>query len=227
MQSGTLGVPIGEAEIIGSEIYTVEKEGSTLKRSIKASNPITTPSGHRMVEGTVSMEEKVEFRESEIDENGDVQSESYFARTATTARFYQVPNHFLFLESGAPTSMFDILGQSADCAYEPAEIDIDGYILDQEEASLWMLGFYETGTRAENGTLYGNDLADDPLASDIFQTSSCNQVGIEHFYSDDSIKARVSESGFIEVYSPEYEGNAEFVDYLVDVLVPHIARPTA
>ncbi|ARS90788.1 hypothetical protein B1756_14370 [Natrarchaeobaculum aegyptiacum] len=177
------------------------------------------------MEGTIAIEQQVEYEESEIDGNGNVQSESRYRKVAERAQFIQVPNQFVILESGAPSMMFDILGRTTDCAYEPAEIDIDGFILDQEEPSLWMLGFYEHGTQAENGTLYGSDIADDPIASDILQDSACNQVGIEHFYSDDAVKARASESGYIEVYSPDYEVE-EFTDYLVDVLASHINRPT-
>jgi len=225
MKSGTIGIPVGEDSSIDTDIFTVEREGENLKRSVKAKSPVTTPSGHQMIEGSIAIEQKVEYEESEIDSNGNVQSETRYRKAAESAHFVQVPNQFVILESGAPSIMFDILGRVTDCAYESAEVDIDGFILDQEEPSLWMLGFYEHGTQAENGTLYGSDIADDPTVSDILQDSACNQVGIEHFYSDDAVKARASESGYLEVYSPDYEIE-EFTDYLIEVLAPHLDRPT-
>lgn len=225
MDSGIVAVPVGEEKRIDEELFSVAKGDIKLRRSIRTEEPANTPSGHRIIVGDISIEQYEEYTESEINDDRNTKSSTYNRKYVEEAKFVQVPGQFLFLESGSPTMMFNILGQVADCAYERAEIGLDQFILDQDEPSFWMLGFYERGTQADTGTLYGSEIGDDPIANDILQNATCNQVGIEHFYDDDGVKARFSESGYIELYSPDYN-TKKFIDYIIEEISPQLTRPT-
>lgn len=225
MRAGNLGVPVGEESLIRSTLYGAEQDGTTLKRSV-SSSPSATPSGQQVVAGEVAVERRAEFEESEIGEDGTVRAETRVGTVADTAEFLQVPGEFLLLEPGAPGAAWDVLGDVADCGYEGGEVDIDGFLSAHEDATLWMLGFYERGTRADTGTVYGSDLGDDPLASDILETSRCNQVGFEYEDGGETVRGRLSQSGYVEVYSPDYD-RGEFVEYVVSTLLPHVDRQPA
>lgn len=95
-----------------------------------------------------------------------------------SAAFLQVPGSFLLLESGAPAMLFDVLGRVANCGFEHVELDVDGLRAENEDASLWMLGFYERGTQADIGTVYGSALGDGLLANEDLERTRCNQVGL-------------------------------------------------
>lgn len=224
MKSGIIGCPVSEGEQINSSVLTAERDGEELRRSVRAEPAITTDRKTLVITGTVAIEEIEEYERSEIDDDGAVQSTTGTRKVAKTAEFLQVPGEFVVLERGAPVAMLDILGRVAGTAYERAEVDLDRYLEQVENPSIWMLGFKQHPTNADTGTLYGDGIEQDPIFEEILGGSVCNQLGLEHVWQGDAVDLRLSESGYIEIYSPEYE-STEFIDYLSEVILPHLNLP--
>jgi len=225
MDSGIIGRPVSDGNEITSSLFTVERDGEELRRSVNVENSATTENHARFIFGTVAREDVVQYEKSQIDQEGVIHSEKATRVVAQSAEFIQVPGEFVVLESGAPTEMLDILGRVAGTAYERGEIDLDRFLDSAKSETIWMLGFEENTSNAENGTLYGNGVGEDPVFEDVMTSAAPNQLGLEHVYDGDAFKLRVSKSGYIDIFSPDLE-NPEFVDYLVGMVSAHLSRPT-
>lgn len=224
MKSGILGLVHGGFEDINPTVSTIEHDGEELQRCIEISQEFTLDSGVRIQIGNVAREEYVKRERSKI-ENGRVHVDSAHEKQTDHTRFVAISDEFLILDSSSGQYAFDILGRETEALIERAEIDLDSFVSDHAEATYWQFGFYGTGLNADNGVFYGLDIAEEPSAEPFIGSSSANQIGVEYLYQDTPVKAKITESGFVEVYQPSEWESSEFSQFVLDEISTYVRSP--
>ncbi|WP_135363420.1 hypothetical protein [Halosimplex halophilum] len=105
---------------------------------------------------------------------------------------------------------------------EKREIDLR-QLVDSQDVTQWGVGFAgrTVADGGNKGALYGQAIEDDPDLGDELQHTPLSDVGFEHRYGPESLKAYLAESGYVAAYGDEW-ATYDFVPWLVDVVEPHL-----
>ncbi|WMT09796.1 hypothetical protein NP511_09240 [Natrinema thermotolerans] len=189
------------------------------ERCIEIRSELTLESGKPIYQGRAAIEELSEQEVSEISSDGTVSSSTTVNKETKYTEFLFVPDSFIAVENSAGTFLFQLLNVKTDHSVTPTNIDLNGYLLDHDDALVWKLGFKDRGANAENGVLHGHDLLEDQEVGGVLGQTEKNQIGIEHSFDSESVKVFLTESGYIDVYQPSSYDSKEFVNYILDEVI--------
>lgn len=224
MKSGIIGFVHGDFDRIESQTTSVEKGETELQRCIDVENTLTLESGREVQVGSVAKEDRVKEERARI-ENGTVASEERINIETSYTRFVAIPGEVVILGTGGGTFGFDLIGRQVEALIERAEIDLNEFVSHHEDADYWQYGFYNTGLNAENGVFYGTEVEEDSNAQTFINSSVPNQVGLDFLYGDKPVKAKLAESGYVEVYQPGEWETTEYVGFVADAVLPYVRSP--
>lgn len=224
MKSGIIGFVHGDFGKIRDETTVIEDGTTELLRRIEVTETLTLESGREVQIGSVAKEEKIKRQKTQITDRGIVRQETSEIET-DYAPFAAIPGQVVILGTGAGTFGFDLIGRQVEALIERAEIDLDDFVADYEDESIWQYGFYNTGLNAETGVFYGTEVGNDNTAQTFMNSASANQIGLDILYGDKPVKLTMAESGYVEVYQPGDWGTPEYVEFVADVVLPYIRSP--
>lgn len=224
MKAGILGLVHGEFGPLEDTIETVDQEGAELKRCIEIESTVTLDSGQEIQIGNAAKEEYVKEDTTEI-RNGSIRTETERRIETDKTNFIVVPGELVVVGSAKGTFAFDLIGRQVGALIERAEINLEAFVEERESASFWQYGFYNTGMNAENGVVYGNAIEDVGTVQDFMSSATPNQIGFDYLYGDKPVKAKMAESGYVEVYQPSDWESTEFIQFVLEEISPYIRSP--
>ncbi|WP_440988884.1 hypothetical protein [Haloarchaeobius baliensis] len=180
-----------------------------------------TASGNRVVVGAAARERQrtdtgYSIRGTEIEEVSDEGTVTEFTE------FLAVPDEFVMVGSGDGTFAFDLIGEVGGADIERTSIDLDSYFGSVESADAWKVGFSEHEGQTDNGVLYGADILGDDEFGEVVDRASLNQLGVTYeTQSDETVKLNITESGYVNVYSPDFD-SLEFADFVTSSVAPFV-----
>lgn len=220
MRAGVLGLVRDDFDVVDSFSETVEKNGRELQRVLDVRRVFSLPSGDIAFEGRAATERIVNRTTTELD-FGEVRIEETPQTEVRTTELVGVPGEFVVAASGKGTFAFDLVSHDTRADIERATLDLNGFLDSQDDAEPWRAGFYDNDGNCENGVLHGTDLLDDESLGGILRDAELNQLGLDCSYGDHSLKMTASESGYVEVYRPSEFDSEDFLQYLLEEVVPH------
>jgi len=220
MKAGVLGLVRDDFEVVDSFSETVERDGKELERVLDVRRVFSLPSGEIAFEGRAAVERIVNRTTAELD-FGEVRVEETPQTEVRTTELVGVPGEFVVVGSGKGTFGFDLVCRDTGADIERATLDLSGVLDSQADAEPWRAGFYGHDGNCENGVLHGTDLLDDDEVGELLRDAQLNQLGLDCSYDDRSLKMTASESGYVEVYRPSEFDTADFLQYLLETVVPH------
>lgn len=220
MKAGVLGIVRDDFEVVDSFSETVERNDRELERVLDVRRVFSLPSGEIAFEGRAAVERVVERTTTELD-FGEVRVEETPQTEVRTTELVGVPGEFVVVGSGKGTFAFDLVSRDTGADIERASLDLNGFLDSQADAEPWRAGFYDNDGNCENGVLHGSDLLDDADLGGILRDAELNQLGLDCSYDDRSLKMTASESGYVEVYRPSEFDTEDFLQYLLEAVVPH------
>lgn len=96
--------------------------------------------------------------------------------------------------------------------------------LDQDAWGVGFGGRYPAETNgdgAHKGAVYGERVQNDPDLGEDLEVLPLSQVGFEHTFGHDSLKAYISESGYVAAHGDEWV-TRDFVPWVVEIVGPHL-----
>ncbi|WP_435180305.1 hypothetical protein [Halorussus sp. AFM4] len=220
MKAGVLGIVRDDFEVVDSFSDTVERDGRELERVLDVRRVFSLPSGEIAFEGRAAVERVVERTTTELD-FGEVRIEEAPGTETRVTDLVGVPGEFVVAGSGRGTFAFDLVSHDTAADIERASLDLDAFLDAQADAEPWRAGFYDGAGNCENGVVHGADLLDDDRLAAVLDGATLNQLGLDCSYGDRSLKMTAAESGYVEVYRPSDFDTADFLQYLLDEVVPH------
>ncbi|WP_157971699.1 hypothetical protein [Halorussus litoreus] len=220
MKAGVLGIVRDDFEVVDSFSDTVESDGHELERVLDVRRVFSLPTGHVAFEGRAAVERVVDSTTTELD-FGEVRVEEGSATETRVTEIGGVPGEFVVAGSGKGTFAFDLVTHDTGADIERASLDLDAFLDEQDDAEPWRAGFYGNDGNCENGVLHGTDLLDDPEVGAMLDDAQLNQLGLDCTYGDHDVKLTASESGYVEIYRPSTFDSEEYLQYLLEEVVPH------
>lgn len=103
-----------------------------------------------------------------------------------------------------------------------AELDLRG-LVDALDVDQWGVGFAGRGVAegGRKGALYGDRVEDDPDLGEQLQHTPLSDVGFEHRYGSEKLKAYLAESGYVAAYGEGWTAT-DFVPWVIEVVAPHV-----
>jgi hypothetical protein len=220
MKAGVLGLVRDDFEVVDSFSETTEENGRELERVLDISRVFSLPTGHVAFEGRAAVERVVNRPTTELD-FGEVRIEENSQTEVVTTELVGVPGEFVVAGSGKGTFAFDLVSEDTNAEIERASLDLNAFLDAQSDAEPWKAGFYDNDGNCENGVLHGSDLLDDADLGGILADAQLNQLGLNCSYGDHAVKLSAAESGYVELYRPSEFGSEEYLQYLLEEVVPH------
>ncbi|MFC4448863.1 hypothetical protein [Halorussus aquaticus] len=220
MKAGVLGIVHDDFEVVDSFSDTVERGDRELERVLDVRRVFSLPSGEVAFEGRAAVERVVDRTTAELG-FGEVRIEETPGTEVRTTELVGVPGEFVVAGSGEGTFAFDLVSHDTKADIERATLDLSAFLDGQTDAEPWRAGFYDTDGNCENGVLHGTDLLADDRTAGLLDGAEFNQLGLDCSYGDRSLKMTAAESGYVEVYRPSEFETADFLQYLLDEVVPH------
>jgi hypothetical protein len=220
MKAGVLGIARDDFEVVDSFSDTVERDERELERVLDVRRVFSLPGGRVAFEGRAAVERVVNRATTELD-FGEVRVEETPQTETRVTELVGVPGEFVVAGSGGGTFAFDLVSRDTGADIERASLDLNAFLDAQSDAEPWKAGFCDGSGSCENGILHGTDLLDDERLAELFDGSTLNQLGLDCAYDDRSLKMTAAGSGYVEVYRPSEFETADFLQYLLDEVVPH------
>lgn len=220
MKAGVLGLVRDDFEVVDSFSETVEQNGHELQRVLDVRRVFSLPSGEIAFEGRAAVERVVNRTTTELD-FGEVRVEETPETETRVTELVGVPGEFVVVGSGKGTFGFDLVSRETRADIERASLDLNAFLDSQTDAEPWRAGFYGNDGNCENGVLHGTDLLNDNGIGGILRDAELNQLGLDCSYDDRSLKMTASESGYVEIYRPSDFDTVDFLQYLLEAIVPH------
>lgn len=222
MKGGVIGLARDDFAVVGSFSDTATEGERELRRTLDVGRVFSLPSGDVAFEGRAAVERPLTQERTEID-RGEIRTAETAGTETRTTEFVGVPGEFVVVGSGEGTFAFDLVGLDTGVTIERASFDLDGFLDAHDDASPWRAGFYDSSGNAESGVLHGVDLLGDDELGGLLRQARLNQLGLDYSYDERDLKMTASESGYVEVYRPTEFDSGDFLQYLLDEVVPHLS----
>lgn len=198
---------------------------------------VSTPTVRReavLYEGDENREELVEFVAGEVTwtheveedaitvkPNGTVGSTTERRSIREAAEWLLVPDKQIGVVSDE-AAIYYIESSLPGVTLKSREINIRTFA-DSIDAQTWGVGFAGrlVTDGANKGSVYGKRLEEDPDIGDDLNETYLSQVGFEHTFRHDTLKAYASESGYIAAHGEEWTSR-DFVPWLVQLVSGHL-----
>ncbi|NUC72514.1 hypothetical protein HTZ84_09370 [Haloterrigena sp. SYSU A558-1] len=222
MQRGIIGLVNGDFSSLDTFRETTEQNGFKLKRGIDIVRSGTLSNGQPVLIGRAGIEEVITKDEISINESRIGFKETSETSTKYT-EFVAIPGDFVVVDSGSGSFAFDLIGRQADCLISRAEIDLQQFYAAMRDynPNVWKLGFKGLGSQTQNGVVYGNDVTSDGGFGETLDETDKNQLGLSYTSEGDGIKMMITQSGYIEIYTPSNYEPEEFAEYIASKAIPH------
>lgn len=229
MQQGIIGMTT-EGDINDLEDFTTEDEdGHT--QAVRVLDELQSIGfdtvGYR---GKAYSETTKTIEEPFLDSTGTITTEEKTQVIPRATEFVLVPTGdrdeaIVVVGSSSGVWLLDVLAEERDVTLERCEIDLAGFHQDHEGASEWLGGASELQGQANSVTAFGGDVFEATGVGEDLQDAavrgSVNQLGVEYSYQGQILKARMSASGFAQVYGEE-PGTETFLKWLGDELLYYL-----
>jgi len=111
--------------------------------------------------------------------------------------FWISDDDFIVVRNSNGTFAFDIIERAINGEVERGEFDLHDII--NQYPGQWMGSFDDRPDNVNSGTLFGEDIEQDPDIGDVYETSDKNQIGVRIPYGGKDYTVRVGES-FVQLY---------------------------
>jgi hypothetical protein len=220
MKAGVIGVTSGSHGKIPSIVSTYERNNKELKTCIEINNTFTLDNGTTAQVGQVA-KQKPQTEDSISIENGKIKSTEKNTVTTKHTHFVSVESELVIVQNGNGVFAYDIIGRETDTVIQRANLALDDFHKQHPEGDYWQAGFYGKDSDAENGAIYGSNVFSDNEIGKILESTDLNQIGAEYAYNDELIKLNITESGYVNVFHPDFSSK-EFIEFVLDE-ISHIA----
>jgi len=146
------------------------------------------------------------------------------------SKFWLSSIGFLIVQDGRnKEKVFEILGSAF--GQPPNKIKALGFDIDRmalDYSRKWIGAFKDREGNVHSGTLYGEDIDDDPEFGDPFKhTLKKNQLGIttEHFEGIET-KVRVTRKGFLQIFKSLDENPEQVIELIRDEFSDYLLEPS-
>lgn len=222
MKAGVLAVVDGSFKMVDSFTETVTEDDDELQRCLQIDRVFSLPGGEMAFAGRAAAETLVDRQEAAI-EDGDIDVSEAAEPVTRYTEFVGVPGEFVVAGSSSGAFAFDLVGAETNATLERATLDLDGFFANHGAATPWKTGFNATGDGGVNGVFHGDDLRASRDLQGIMADSTLNQVGLTYEYDDSEVKMTASRSGYVELYRPAEFDSEQYLEYLRDEVLPHVA----
>ncbi|WP_306056956.1 hypothetical protein [Natronococcus wangiae] len=222
MQRGILGLVEGDFSTLESFRDTTEQSGFELNRGIDIARSERLSNGQPVFVGRAGAEEVVTEDEVAVSESR-IGIKEVPKKSTKYAEFVTAPGDFVLVDSGSGSFAFDLIARHMDCLISRAEIDLQRFFESMEEYNpeVWKLGFRGFGSQTQNGVVYGNNVTEDSNFGEMLNGADKNQLGLSYSSGEDGIMMTITQSGYIEIYSPSNYETEEFAEYVASNVLPH------
>jgi hypothetical protein len=196
-------------------------EDNGLQRVVDVRKQRTDDSGREVIIGAAAKQKEIDRSSVAID-GTSVEEINISETTADYTEFVAVPDEFIVVDSSSGTFLFDLIGRHTGAYIERASLDLNDFIDSLDNKQTWQVGIYDHFGKAEKGTLYGNNLLNDEDFGEILGIADKNQLGITYTQGDTKYKLTMTESGYVDVYDPDFDSE-EFAEFVLEHLYNSLA----
>lgn len=219
MREGIIAVSNTGFSTVSSTTNKKKINGYTLNECVEASVQSQLNSG-RIQTGRAVLQELESVSEIYV-QNGKIMQRKTDEKITNFTDFILVPNEFIVVSDTSGKFFYEnSLPSRTGSTFSRPNIDIDSYAKSRQNADPWKVGFSNTGSNAQKGTVYGDDVTSDPDMGTVLQNSDKNQLGLEFQYNTKDTKMQISTNGYIQVSQPAIN-SLEFVEFIRDEIAPH------
>lgn len=222
MRSGVVAVPSGDFEEIGEYDTVREERGFELAEVVDV-DPPQQRLGTDLppVQTGQALLEEAERVSVPYAEDGQIRTEEQYQKVPKLTDFLTSPGEFVVVENNDGKFFYeDILPDLTDVRFGRANINLDSYAQTRPDANPWKVGFDNAGGNAEKGTVYGDDVVNDPDMGVVLNRSNKNQLGLEFEYEGRDVKVDIAANGWVNMIEPS-AGSAFFSNFIYSELMPH------
>lgn len=220
------------AEIDDSEFPTTRVEkGREIKSALSMRgdrqadlNSFTDGGSLVLHRGRAADETVVDTKATRIQDDGSIRVKEAGSEVATaTTEVLHLIDEFIVVESTEDDFAYPLVEEATGGTLADTELDLGEFVEDYPDASIWLEGFYDRDGGAEKGVYIG-DLDDDRDARELIEEAKINRVGVDEFsYNGRSLNFLITKSGYVDIYDNSV-GTMEFVQFLHDIVMPHVAN---
>ena len=183
-----------------------------------------SPSGGLSVDyvyGKVTWQTKSSEDTVTVTNDGEIRTRESNVRTRHAGEFVLAPRKRVGVVSDH-SALWYIERMFTALDVKKREINLRG-LVDDLDVNQWGVGFAgrTVSDGGRKGSLYGQKVEDDPDLGEELQQTPLSDVGFEHRYGPESLKAYLAESGYVAAYGDEWT-TRDFVPWFVDVVSPHL-----
>lgn len=235
MRSGVIAVPdmgFGTIESFSEERET--ENGPNIQACLEVRDSGTSDRGHNYQMGRAAIQQIGTEEAIDIDLSSNrvtVSEKTNVVKTQFT-EFLVVPGEFAVASSGKGDFVFRLISNQTDASrLHSVEVLLDRMIESFEQSdeyrnlAPWQVGFFGKGGDADKGILYGNSIYSDSEFGNLTRDLPKNQLGLTFEYDRDEIKMNATKSGYVRVYQPSSYDEKEFVDFVMEHILPYTQRP--
>lgn len=223
MDSGMVALVNSESGTLENALYEYSlPENSpfdSITTTIRIDEELTLSRGVNGFLGRVAQEEVERVDNTKISGDGEILDDKTSKIVTRTTEFLLVPDEFLVVGSSDGEFFLPLLNEETSHTAFPAEISVDKFVEDHEEADYWKVGFTGRGDGAENGVLHGKTVFNDSEFGNIVGSSPKNQLGVKFEYKGEIQKIFLTESGYVNVYSSSE--SVEFGELILDLVMQY------
>ncbi|WP_408957258.1 hypothetical protein [Natrinema sp. 74] len=225
MKSGKLALLSSDSDTINEAHSQHELPGDApfdaVSTALEIEEKLSLNEGKNCYIGKAAKED-VEYIESpEITEKGEIINTESAERRVYTTTFLLVPDEFVIVDNSAGKFLFPLLSEETAHTAFPAEINVDSFTAEYDDAEYWKVGFEGRADGTENGVLHGDAVFNDSEFGAVVTDSNKNQIGANFEYGGELLKLFLTKSGYIEVYQPDSIDSEEFSEFIAEVLLPY------
>jgi len=218
MKSGVVGSVAGDFSKISSSVSEYEREGIELKSCIEILDEFQLSGGLTAQVGQAARQVPDSEETWVIEEEAISSRERKFTKTEYTT-FLSISGEIIIVGSGSGSFAFDLIGRDTETVIERANLSLGEFYRQHQEADYWQAGFYGKDSDAENGAIYGSNVFSDSDLGGVLEITELNQLGAQYAYGNNLIKLTLTESGYIDVYNPDFDAK-EFLIYFESEILP-------
>lgn len=174
--------------------------------------------------GRAAQEHVVDVETTRIQDDGTIAVDDEGAEVATQdSDILHLEDEFIVTNDTESEFAHSLVEDATGGTLVDTELDLGTFAEEYPDADIWLGGFYDRDGAVEKGVHIG-DLNDDKDAREFIDEAEINRLGVENFsYDGRSLKFLITESGYVDIYDNGV-GTMEFVRFLHEIVVPHIAN---
>lgn len=156
-----------------------------------------------------------------VTEDGRIRERKEETTSRHAAEFLLVPSEGIGVASDLGACFYI---EQMFMALDVAEREIDlRQLVDKLDVDQWGVGFAGRGVAegGRKGALYGDRVEDDPDLGEQLKRTPLSDVGFEHRYGPESLKAYLAQSGYVAAYGDEWT-STDFIPWLIEIVAPHL-----